>query len=90
MDNEIKDLKMESDARTDVMIVNTHQMMAYKDTINKQKELLQAAIYCLENSLSPDVRQSDIKNNLKEKIWEHLGLGNNLLDTKPVTIENQT
>jgi len=90
MDNEIKDLKMESDARTDVMIVNTHQMMEFKNTINKQKELLQAAVYCLETCLSPDPRQSDIKNDLKEKIWEHLGLGNNTLDTKPVTIENQS
>jgi hypothetical protein len=64
--------------------------MDFKDTINKQKELLQAAVYCLETCLSPDPRQSDIKNDLKEKIWEHLGLGNNSLDTKPVTIENQS
>jgi hypothetical protein len=88
MDNEIKDLKMQCDARTDVTIITVDQIMGLHETINKQKELLQAAVYCLETCLSPDPRQSDIKNDLKEKIWDHLGLGNNSLDTKPVTVEN--
>ena len=90
MDNELKDLKMQSDARTDVMIVNTNQMMDYKETIEKQKELLRAAIYCLETSLSPDVRNSEIKNDLKEKIWKHLGMGQNSLDKPIETFENQS
>lgn len=89
MDNELKDLKMQSDARTDVMIVNTNQMMDYKETIEKQKELLRAAIYCLETSLSPDIRNSEIKNDLKEKIWKHLGMGQNSLDKPIETFENQ-
>ena len=90
MDNELKDLKMQSDARTDVMIVNTNQMMNYKETIEIQKELLRAAIYCLETSLSPDVRNSEIKNDLKEKIWNHLGMGQNSLDKTIETFENQS
>jgi len=89
MDNELKDLKMQSDARTDVMIVNVNQMMAYKETIDQQKELLRAAIYCLETSLSPDIRNSEIKNDLKEKIWEHLGMGQKSLDNPLETFENQ-
>jgi hypothetical protein len=90
MDNELKDLKMQSDARTDVIIVNTNQMMNYKETIEIQKELLRAAIYCLETSLSPDVRNSEIKNDLKEKIWNHLGMGQNSLDKTIETFENQS
>ena len=89
MDNEIKDLKMQCDAKTDVTIITVDQIMALHETINQQKELLRAAIYCLETSLSPDIRNSEIKNDLKEKIWNHLGLGQKSLDKPVETFENQ-
>lgn len=88
MDNEIKDLQMKCDARTDVTITTVDQIMALHETVNKQKELLRAAVYCLETCLHPDSDISDIGKRLKEKIWDHLEFGKDLLDTKPEFVEN--
>jgi hypothetical protein len=89
-DNEIRDLKMQCDARTDVTIITVDQIMVLHETINQQKDLLRAAIYCLETSISPDTHQSDIKNDLKDKIWVHLGMGQKLVDKPLKTIQNQS
>lgn len=88
MDNEIKDLQMKCDARTDVTITTVEQIMALHETVNKQKELLRAAVYCLETCLHPDTDISDIGKRLKEKIWDHLEFGKDSLDTKPEFVEN--
>lgn len=88
MDNEIKDLQMKCDARTDVTITTVEQIMALHETVNKQKELLRAAVYCLETCLHPDPDISDIGKRLKEKIWDHLEFGKDSLDTKPEFVEN--
>lgn len=88
MDNEIKDLQMKCDARTDVTITTVEQIMALHETVNKQKELLRAAVYCLETCLHPDSDISDIGKRLKEKIWDHLEFGKDSLDTKPEFVEN--
>lgn len=88
MDNEIKDLQMKCDARTDVTITTVEQIMALHETVNKQKELLRAAVYCLETCLHPDSDISDIGKRLKEKIWDHLEFGKDSLDTIPEFVEN--
>jgi hypothetical protein len=88
MDNEIKDLQMQCDARTDVTITTVDQIMVLHETVNKQKELLRAAVYCLETCLHPDPDVSDIGKRLKEKIWDHLEFGKDSLDTKPKSVEN--
>jgi hypothetical protein len=58
------------------------------EIVNKQKELLRAAVYCLETCLHPDPDVSDIGKRLKEKIWDHLEFGKDSLDTKPKSVEN--
>ena len=88
MDNEIKDLKMQCDARTDVTIITVEQKMKLYETVNKQLELLRAAVYCLETCLHPDPDVSDIGKRLKEKIWDHLEFSKDSLDTKPKSVEN--
>jgi hypothetical protein len=90
MELKIKELEQQMDARTDVTIVTVDKIMQLHETINHQKELLRAAIYCLETSLSADLYQSEIKNDLKEKIWTHLGMGQKSLDKPIETIENQS
>ena len=78
LDNEIKDSKMLIDAKTENLIVTVNNLMKLNNTILEQKELLRAAIYCLEMSNSKDQFEIDIRNELKQKIWKHLDMSLNV------------